>query len=112
MVRQNPIQSLRARGFLLQIYFATSNLLRISRAEFWELITDLVFGTPKTLAVLSYKYTWVPEKNINRKRTTCLNLPAVLPRTLLRPVRRRALAIGRASLRNLILSDPAPEERE
>jgi hypothetical protein len=54
MVRQNPVQPLRARGFLLQICFATSNLLRISRAEFWELVTDLAFGTQKTLAVPPY----------------------------------------------------------
>jgi hypothetical protein len=32
---KNPVQFLRERGFLLQICFATSNLLRISRVEFW-----------------------------------------------------------------------------
>jgi hypothetical protein len=42
--------------------FATSNLLRISRAEFWKLVTDFIFGTPKNLAVPSYKYTRVPKK--------------------------------------------------
>jgi hypothetical protein len=43
----------RARGFFLQICFATST-------EFWELVTDLAFGTPKTLAVPPYKYARVP----------------------------------------------------
>jgi hypothetical protein len=56
---------LRAHDFLLQICFATSNLLQISRAEFWKLITALIFGTPKTLAVPSYKYAQVPEKKQN-----------------------------------------------
>jgi hypothetical protein len=45
-------------------------------AEFWELITDLVFGTPKTLAVPSYKYTRVPEEKQNTEdaqhASTCL----------------------------------------
>jgi hypothetical protein len=43
-----------------RLYFATSNLLRISRAEFWDSVTDLVFGTPKTIAVPSYKYARLP----------------------------------------------------
>jgi hypothetical protein len=51
------------------------------------LVTDLVFGTPKTLAVPPYKYARVPVRNMkNRRRTTRLDLPAALPRTLLHPV--------------------------
>jgi hypothetical protein len=67
---------------------------------------------PKTLAVPSYRYARVQEKTEHRRRTTRLNLPAVPPRTLLRPVHRRAPVIGRADLRNLVLSDPAPGESE
>jgi hypothetical protein len=48
----------------------------------------------------------------NLQRTIRLNLPAAPPRTLLHPVHRRAPAIGRAGLRNLIHSDPAPGEGE
>jgi hypothetical protein len=98
----------------LQICFATSNMLRISRAKFWELVIDLAFGTLKILAVSPYKYARVPpqEKKSNTQdaqhASTCL-LP---PRTLLRPVRRRAPAIRRAGLQNLDLSDPAPGESE
>jgi hypothetical protein len=73
MVRQNPVQSLRERGFLLQICFATLNLLRISRAEFLGLVIDLVFGTPKTPAVPSYKYARVPARN--RVQQTTHNTP-------------------------------------
>jgi hypothetical protein len=37
------------------------------------LVTNLVFGAPKTLAVLSYKYAWVP-KNVEdaQHASTCL----------------------------------------
>jgi hypothetical protein len=59
--------------FVLQICFATLNLLRISRAEFLGLVTDLVFGTLKTLAVPSYKYAWVPARN--RIQQTTHNTP-------------------------------------
>jgi hypothetical protein len=69
MVRQNLVQSLRERGFLLQICFVTLNLLRISRAEFLGLITNLLFRTPKTLAVPSYKYARVPAKNRTQQKT-------------------------------------------
>jgi hypothetical protein len=70
------------------------------------LVTNSVFGTPKTLAVgAEGKLTY-------GRRTTHLNLPAAPPRTLLHPVCRRAPAIERAGLRNLVLSDPAPGESE
>jgi hypothetical protein len=73
----------------------------------------LGFWDTKTLAVPSYKYARVPaRKEHNKRRTTHLDLPAAPPRTLLHLVRRRAPAIGRAGLRNLVLSDPAPGEGE
>jgi hypothetical protein len=77
-----------------------------------RLATDLVFGTPKTLAVPSYKYTRVPARNGTQKTHTTPQLSTAPPRTLLRLVRRRAPAIGSAGLRNLVLSDPAPGEGE
>jgi hypothetical protein len=92
--------------------FATFNLLWISHMEFLGLITDLVFGTPKTLAVPSYKYARLPETEHKRRRIIRLDLPAAPPRMLLHHVRRRAPAIRRAGLRNLILSDPALGEGE
>jgi hypothetical protein len=47
-----------------------------------------------------------------RRCTTRLELPATPPCTLLHPVRQRAPTIGRAGLRNLILSDHTPGEGE
>jgi hypothetical protein len=42
------------------------SIMDITR-EILGLVTDLVFGTPKTLAVPSYKYAWVPaRKNIQK----------------------------------------------
>jgi hypothetical protein len=76
MVPQNPVQSLRERGFLLQICFATLNLLRISRAEFLGLVTDLIFRTPKILAVLSYKYARVLARNRTQQKTHNTPRPA------------------------------------
>jgi hypothetical protein len=52
------------------------------------------------------------QKIRNAKRASRLSLPAAPPRTLLHPVRRRAPVLGRAGLRNLILSDPALGEGE
>jgi hypothetical protein len=72
--KSGPI--LGERGFLLQIYFATMNLLRISRAEFLRLVTDLVFGMPKTLAVPSNKYARVPARKRTQQKTHNTPRPA------------------------------------
>jgi hypothetical protein len=76
MVHQNPVQLLRERGFLLQICFATLNLLRITHAEFLGLVIDLVFGMLKTLAVPFYKYARVPARNRTQQKTHNTPRPA------------------------------------
>jgi hypothetical protein len=76
MVRQNLVLSLWERGSLLQIYFATLNLLRISRAKFLGLVADLVFGMPKTLAVPSYKYARVSARNRTQQKAHNTPRPA------------------------------------
>jgi hypothetical protein len=63
-------------AILLQICFAILNLLWISRAEFLGLVTDLVFRTPKTLVVPSYKYARVPVRNRTQQKTHNTPRPA------------------------------------
>jgi hypothetical protein len=64
---KNPVQCLRERGFFLHICFATSNFTDITRGIL-RLVTDLIFGTLKTVMFPSYKYARVPDT----ERTTRL----------------------------------------
>jgi hypothetical protein len=68
------------------------------------LVTDLVFGTSKTLAVPYYKYARVPEKRYIQKTH---NTPQPACCAPVYATSSRSSAIGRAGLRNLVLSNPA-----
>jgi hypothetical protein len=74
MIRQNPVQSLRERSFLLQICFATS-VTDFTRGIF-RTRNRLVFRTPKTLAIPSYKYARVPARNTTQHKTHATPQPA------------------------------------
>jgi hypothetical protein len=77
------------------------------------LVTDLVFGTPKTLAVPSYKYARVPARNRTQQKTHNTPRPACCAAAYATSSCLSACtSIGRAGLRNLVLSDTALGEGE